>query len=390
MNRTLVFVLGLLLCLVFVVGCVVNGDQDENGPVKIGVITPQTGDMASIGAQMKAVCEFLKDEVNAEGGINGRVLEFVYEDDAGTSSGAATAIRKLIDVDHIDALMGPLFTPCLLAVKDAVIEAELPALNGTSANNLIFGKGHEGNFLFTIDPDIGELSRLEMEFITKKMGYEKIALFSAQSDYATQTESCFNELAPEYGVEIVDSATFSTGTNDFRSDLTRLKASRAEVVFMAVEAADIVRIVRQMNELDLNDVFILTNNQAAQADVFAEIGSFIDGRFAYAVPGAASDDLTKGLYEDFVTKFVEVTGAECVESYQASFYDCGKIFVKAMRESGYITGKELRDYLVGDFGTFAGTVGYSKFLDDGLSSRNPAIMVYTNGKSVLSTVNGAN
>ena len=361
--------------------------ESTGDPILIGVISPMTGDTAFLGETVKGIFEYLKEETNSEGGVNGRPIDFIYEDDQGTSAGAATAAKKLIDVDGVSAICGPLFTSAILGMKDLALEAEVPVMIATSSSPEIFGEGHEGNYLFTLDvaPDI--VCRNEVSYWIDKLGFKKVAMLSQQNDQTTAKYEYFREMVPEKGGEIVSEATFNAGNDDFRTALTAIKAAGAEVIYMNVDRDELVKIVRQMNELDM-DTWISTDYQAIQDDVFAEIGELVDGRLDYALVGTASDDFTRGLYEAFEADFKAKTGAEQVEAFGSVLYDCGKILVTAMRDSGATTGKDLRDYLA-SIQDYAGITGYTTLQDNGTSNRSSAINIYKNGEVILDQlVNG--
>lgn len=145
MKKLLCALLSALLVLGSTAGCSQNGGSDG---IKIGLIGPATGDTAFLGEQMKQLMEFVQKEVNDAGGINGKSVTFYMEDDAGTSSGAATAAQKLVDVTKVDALVGPLFTSCVLAVKPIVNNAKVPTMIPTSADQGIF---QENGYIYSLD-----------------------------------------------------------------------------------------------------------------------------------------------------------------------------------------------------------------------------------------------
>lgn len=399
MKKTLAILMSLLLVFAVFAGCS-NGESSSDqpssntssgsssggaatgDPIKIGSISPLTGDTAFLGTQMKNVCEFLAAEVNADGGVNGRPIEFVHEDDQGTTAGAATAVRKLIDVDKVNAIMGPLFTSSILGMKDAAIEAQIPVMIATSANGEIFGEGHEGNYLFTLDCTPALVADNETDYWIKAKGFTKIAMFGLQNDQTTTKNALYNEMVPEKGGEVVFEMTYNAGTDDFRSSLTALKASGAEVVMLNVDRADLVKIVRQMSELDMNNIWISADYQSIQDDVWSEIGDLVDGRFSYALTGLPADEEAQAKYDAFVEDYKAATNVEQIEAFEAIFYDCGTILINAMRESGAVTGPELRDYLANNVKGFSGVTGKTTLIDDGLSSRSSIINEYKDQKTV--------
>ena len=347
-----------------------------------------TGDTAFLGEQVKSVLDYYQEKKNAEGGVGGRPIEFIYEDDQGTTAGAASAARKLIEVDGVSALIGPLFASTVMGMKDIAIEAEIPTMIPTTSHGDIFGEGHDGNYLFTLAAHPETTSRSEVKYWTEVLGATKIALFSQQSDQTTTKYEYFHEFVPEAGAEIVHESTYSVGTDDFRSALTAIKASGAEVVFFNGDRAELVKFARQMNELGIDDLFISGDDQAIQDDVFAEIGELVDGHFGYTIAGVAGDDESKALYAAFEEDYKAKSGTEQVEAYIAIVYDCAEILTQAMEESGAITGKDLRD-TIANVKNFVGVTGTTTIKDNGLSNRSCAYNVYENGEIVVAQLYNA-
>ena len=109
-----------------------GSETETNETIKIGVVVPLSGDMAWAGEAVRAVAEYAVEEVNESGGINGKEVELLFEDDMAASSNAVTAVQKMIDVYDVDAIYGPLFTSSLVAVKDIVNENEVVLIQPTS------------------------------------------------------------------------------------------------------------------------------------------------------------------------------------------------------------------------------------------------------------------
>ena len=392
-------IIAILLSIVMLTALVACGSKNSSGtksestakskPIILGAIAPLTGDAAYLGEQLKNICKYLEHEVNAEGGVNGRKIQFVFEDDQGTTAGAATAVSKLIDADHVNAIIGPLFTSCILGMKDYVLNAQIPTMIATSANPDIFGKGHEGNYLFTLDSTPDLVAENEITYWVKDKGFKKIALYGLQNDQTITKNKYYNKLAKEMGAEIVYEATFNAGTDDHRSALTAIKASGAEIVMFNCDTADLVKLCRQIKELGLDNIYISTDYQAIKEDVLEKIKNIVDGRLSYACTGLPINEEAQKRYDEFVKKYLEFTGKNNVDPFEAILYDCGRILIKAMRESGATTGPVLRDYLANNIVGYSGVTGLTTLTDNGLASRSSLIMEYKDGQTSIVRIAGA-
>src|SRR4030043_653411 len=116
MKKSVAFGLAVFLSVVVSVGSV------EAQPIKIGVIFPFTGQMAVYAEDARRALDFASDEINGAGGIKGRKVEFIYEDDTGTPKGGGAAAQKLLEINKGDASIGLLFSSVVLAVKPIVTE----------------------------------------------------------------------------------------------------------------------------------------------------------------------------------------------------------------------------------------------------------------------------
>lgn len=192
MKKLLCALLAVVLILGLAAGCSPEGEGSQD--IKIGMIGPTTGDTAFLGEQMKQLMDFAQKEINDAGGIGGKSVTFYIEDDAGTSSGAVTAAQKLVDVTKVDALVGPLFTSCVLAVKPIVNEAKIPTLIPTSADKGIF---EENGFVFSLDA-ANEISvKLSSQYLYKEKGFRKAALLGNYNDQTVDMFKYYNQFWKE-------------------------------------------------------------------------------------------------------------------------------------------------------------------------------------------------
>src|SRR5690625_5073202 len=123
---------GAVLALL-VAACGDGAEADEEGPITIGVVTSRTGDLAPTGIQVWAGVEFAAQQRNDEGGIDGREINVILEDDRSTPTDALSAFQRLTSEEDPTAIWGPTFTPQVLAMEPAVVEAEIPVFVSPTA-----------------------------------------------------------------------------------------------------------------------------------------------------------------------------------------------------------------------------------------------------------------
>ena len=350
---------------------------DAPSSIKIALVGPVTGDMAFLGEDLYRVAKVLEAEVADMGGINGIPVEFIVADDAATSATATTTVQKLIDVDHVNAILGPLFTTCVLAAKPLVNEAGVITITPTSADPGIF---QENGFVFSLDASNEVSVHLRSQYLLEEKGFKTLAILGNYNDQTLDMIDIWNECFPAGGGEIVYSSTFNSGSDDFRTELTKIRDAAPDAIWIAADANEFQTMVRQMLELGMEDLFICTDYQAIQGDTFSIVGDAIDGRIVYAQNGVASDEPTHAKYDDFAAKWAAANGDANIEAHAALLYDCAWIVIEAMQDSGAYSGEALRQAMLANK-DFIGVTGYPVFDTLGRSEGSSTLVVYENGTS---------
>ena len=345
--------------------------------IKIALMGPVTGDMAFLGEDLYRVAKVLQAEMDAQGGINGIPVEFIVEDDAATSSTATTGVQKLIDVEHVNAILGPLFTTCVLAAKPLVNAASVITITPTSADPGIF---QENGYVFSLDASNDVSIHLRAQYLLEEKGFKTLAILGNYNDQTLNMIDLWNEYFPAGGGKIVYSSTFNSGSDDFRTELTKIKEAAPEAIWIAADSNEFQAMVRQMLELGMEDIFICTDYQAVQGDTLSLVGEVIDGNIVYAQNGVASDEPTQAKYAEFAEKWAAANGDVGIEAHAALLYDCAWTVIEAMQESGEYSGEGLRQAML-DNKDFIGVTGYPVFDNLGRSEGSSTLVVYENGVS---------
>ena len=150
-RRKLALGVSLALAASLFAGCASTGASDS-GPIKIGVVMPLSGQISTFGQSGQKGLQLLEAQTNDAGGINGRKVQFVFQDDAGTAAQSVTAAKKLITSDKVVAIVGPLTSTCANAVAPICQQSKIPMVTGTATNAKVT---QAGDFIFRtcfIDP----------------------------------------------------------------------------------------------------------------------------------------------------------------------------------------------------------------------------------------------
>ena len=153
----------ILLCLIFA-GCTITGNVTKE-TIRIGAIGPFTGDAAVYGQSEKNAIELAVQEINLDGGINGKKLEVIYEDGKCNGMDAATAAQKLINVDKVDIILGGVCSGETLAIAPLAEANEVLVFSSFSSSPDVT---NAGDFIFLVC--CSELKGFFINSLTGKMG----------------------------------------------------------------------------------------------------------------------------------------------------------------------------------------------------------------------------
>ena len=197
------------------------------GDIKVGLMCPLTGKWASEGLDMKNIVTLLVDDVNAKGGVKGRKIELVVEDDAGDPRTAALAAQKLASAGVV-AVIGTYGSAVTEASQSILDEAELVQIGTGSTSVRLTEKGLQ--LFFRTCPRDDAQGRAAAAAI-EKGGYKAVALLHDNSSYAKGLAEETKAVLEKAGVKVVFFDALTPGERDYTAILTKLKAANPDLVF---------------------------------------------------------------------------------------------------------------------------------------------------------------
>lgn len=222
-----------------------NTNASSDDTVKIGVITSITGEKALVGEYAQNAINMAVDEVNAAGGVLGKQVEVVYEDDLGTDVGAVNALNKLATDDEISAIVGPYYGTMILALDGEIKKAEIPVLSATSLQKL----GDLGNpWLFQARTHDGYVPKALVEYAVDNFGEKVSVIYGTDASGVGQMEAAVKTLE-ELGLEAVSLDAYNTGDKDFTAQIVKIQAAQPDAIVafgLQVEAGLIMKQLRDM------------------------------------------------------------------------------------------------------------------------------------------------
>ena len=330
MKKLLLMILALTA---FVISCG-QKKASNSDVIKIGVIAPLTGEVAQYGTAVKNGVVLKVDEINANGGINGKKVELVIADSKGDSQEAVNIFKKMVSQDKIDWLIGEVISSASLAVSDLAQAAKVPMITASStALDVTKGKDYVFRTTFT-DPFQGK----EVASYAKEKGFKSVAvLTNSSSDYSVGLADAFKAQASQDGINIIEEK-YTKDDKDFKSLLTKIKGQNPEVIFIPDYYNTIGLILTQANELGIKAQYLggdgwdgIQTNFGTQAE-----GAIFASQFA-------PDDT-----EPSVQKFIADYKAKYSKEptiFEALGYDTATVVENALKNAKDSTRDAIKDAL---------------------------------------------
>ena len=284
--------------MVFSFGCA----KKEEKEIRIGITLPLTGDAAIWGQSQKDGYDLALSQINVKGGINGKKLVLIYEDDKGLPKDGVAALQKLINVDKIKLLTGIANSSVALAYIPIINEHKILFISSGASSPKLTGASKY--FFRTWPSDIAEALAMA-KYAHNELKLNKIAILYINNDYGIGLSEPFKSNFESLGGKIVNSENFEQGATDFRTQLTKIKASNPEAIYLAGNPVEMGRAVKQMRELGIRNQ-VLSISTLNDKEVFKIAGAkAIEGTIITdaSFDPQSEDPMAKKFMQDFRTMF---------------------------------------------------------------------------------------
>lgn len=378
MNKKVFLSIVLVLTLVGLTACGGgSGDSGDGGGgdvLYIAAANPMTGDSAQFGDMKVKAIELALDEVNAEGGIDGKQVKLMVGDDTGNPKEAPNVAQKFAGDDKILAVVGHWNSSCTLAARGIYEAAGIPVITDSVNKQITDGTTPH---LFRISlTDTAQAENLA-EYAYNKLGKRKAAILFTANDFGTGLRNDFTEEFEKLGGEVVASETYFEGqSKDFSPQLTKIKGQDPDIMFVAGYYVETALIAQQSGPLGLDVPMIGT--EGISSDELVKLGGeAVEGiRFAAFFHKDVEFPGTKEFVESFRAKYNKEP-----DNYTALAYDSAKLILQGMKENG-ATREGITKYL-NEVKEFPGVAGPISFVDNDVT-RNILILEVKNGEIVVS------
>lgn len=381
-SRFLVILLILVLSLSLLAGCGQSQPEQESSgdassqeakpeeTIKIGTIGPLTGNIATYGISTKNGVEIAVEEFNQNGGINGRPIKLISEDTRGDQTEAANAASKLIEQDKVVAIVGGVISSETLTAGPIANDAKVVMISSSST---AAGVPEIGDYIFR-NCLSDEVQAVQLaEYAAKELGLKKFAIMYTNNDYGLSLKNAFETKAKELA-EVTAVETYNDGEKDFRAQLTKIKGTNPDALYIAGYYTEAAKIAQQAKEQGLN-VQIL-GADGFYSPVLIELGGdAVEG--AIFTAGFFTDDPSEKA-QNFVKAYKEKFNAE-PDMFAAQAYDAAMILITALKNTNGEGGEVLQKEMA-KIKDFPGITGTTSFTETGDAIKNVMILKVENGK----------
>lgn len=333
-------------------GCAKKGSSD----VVIGGVFPLSGNVAVYGVECKNGVDLAIEEINASGGINGKKVVLISEDDEGNPDKTVVAFKKLTTRDGVGIVIGSLTSGCTNAIT-ALSQAKkvvqmAPAATAPEITNA-------GNYIFRacfIDPFQGTVGG---KFAADTLKAKRAAiLYDLGNDYSVGLYENFVKAFEGDGREIVAVDSYATGDKNFNAQLTKIKNANPDVVYLPDYYATVALIAKQLRAQGINTPIVGADGWDGLTAVAGDevLNGFYSNHY--------SADSTEPVVQKFVASFKEKYNKE-PNSFAALGYDCVYLIRDAMVACGSEEASSVRDAMEKTDGDYV--TGHLTFDE----SRNP-------------------
>jgi len=380
MKKTLLSgVLASVMAMTLLAGCGSNtGSSSAAGDtIKIGAIGPLSGAASTYGVSVKEGAQLLEKEVNGAGGINGKKIQFVFEDDQADPNSTMQAFNKLVDNEKVSAILGPVTSGATLAVAQNATAKQIPMITPTATEPSITKLG--GDYMFRgcfVDSFQGDVLA---KYATETLKFKTAAvLYNAGSDYSKGIADSFKSKFETAGGTIGEFSTYNDKDTDFKAQLTKIKSLNPDIIVLPDYYNVVGLIAKQAREMGITSQFL--GGDGWESEELTKIGGKdVDG--ALYINHYYSGD-TDPAVKTFVDSYKKEYNKE-PDAFAALGYDTSKILVKAIEKAGKTDGAAIKDALAGM--EMDSVTGHIKFGSDRSAIKSAAIIKVDNGKKVLVT-----
>jgi branched-chain amino acid transport system substrate-binding protein len=305
----------------------------QGGVIRLGTLTPLTGAGGNYGPSMLKAMQWVAGEVNAAGGVLGRKVELVSEDDQTNPEAGVRAARKLIDVDKVAAVMGTWASAVTTAVAPLCWESKtfLTTVSGSDTITLL---PHQG-YLVRTQPNTQLQGKKFAEFMVS-VGARRVAIIAVQAPFAQPTQKVVGEELRRRGSELVAAVVYDKDKTTFRSEIDQILKAKPDMVYLNGYTPDVTIVMKDLYKAGYASMKIAQAYAVNQKLLNALPPEVTDGTYTIA-PSPSIDSVA-------YKRLAKALGADDLDPYSCQTHDHISLVTLAIAHAkGEATGTAVRD-----------------------------------------------
>jgi branched-chain amino acid transport system substrate-binding protein len=317
MNKKLL-ITAVILLVALISSVLVATSKNINGPIKIGVILPLTGNAANYGEQVKKGIDIALKQINKDG----NKIEVVYEDNQFDPKLGLSAYNKLVKVQGVKYLITfggnvcPYINP--LAQKDKIVNF------ATGCNTLDFNDDFSYNFRFDVSER--EASKAIVSYLKTSRNPKTVALLYLNNDWGSIVAKTIKDVLSDQGIKVVDEEMFNGGSADMKTQLAKIKQSNPDSIFFLSLSNFTPILLKQIKELRIEKQ-LFTNISIQDPSVMLNAKGISEG-ILYSAPKLQAIDTSRN--DAFLSAFPDPSS----RNFASWGFDSLNLYVDALASEG--------------------------------------------------------
>lgn len=345
MKRNRLIRLGLgAVCLA---ALLVLGACPASGPatIKIGTIFAVTGGASNLGAPEQKTVEMIVDQINAQGGVNGKQIEVVYKDTQGKNENAISFAKQLIEEDKVLAILGPTTSGESMGVKDLCEQNKTILISCAAAETIT---NPVAKYVFKT-PQNDSFAAMKIYADMKAKGLTKIGVLTANSGFGKGGKAQLVKYAPRYGITIAAAEEYNKDAKDLSDVVTKIKSAGVQaIVNWSIEPAQAI-VIKNIRQLGMkqpiyqshgfgNIAYVTAAGKEAAEGVIFPCGRLL------AIDVLPDSNPQKAVLQKYKNDY-ETKYNEEVSTFGGHAHDALRLLVQAITNAGSADPEKVRDAL---------------------------------------------
>jgi len=309
--------------------------RGQGGVIRLGTLTPLTGNGGNYGPSMLKAMQWVAGEINAAGGVRGRKIQLVSEDDQTNPEAGVRAARKLIDLDKVAAIMGTWASAVTTAVAPLCWESRtfLTTVSGSDTITLL---PHQG-YLVRTQPNTQLQGKKFAEFMAAQ-GSRRVAILAVQAPFALPTQKVVGEELKKHGSELVAAVVYDKDKTTYRSEIDQVLKDKPDMIYLNGYTADVTVVLKDLYKAGYTGAKIAQAYAVNQKLLSALPPEVTEGTWTIA----PSPSIESSAYK----RLAQALGSDDLDPYSCQTHDHISLVALAIAHAkGEATGTGIRDHV---------------------------------------------